>query len=780
VDARRGRAQYFFIVTRRRPFPWAWATALAIAGITCVAAASSGQPLHLPKDVEERAVAERRFVTVRLDPRAGARPGECDTLEAADLQVVLGNERRAAKVVAVEHVPRPERHWLMVDISESAEGRREAALTSALQYVRNVMIPGEDVAALVAVDEDPILVDGPTTDPHRLERKIAEVSAGGWSSLRDGLDTVLRQVQGDRQEHVVLFWTDGEDVSSTIRHDDLLATLGRTANATVFPICLLPSGARFPPPPLTGATFTEVARRSGGEVFISTDPRWLERVRGWLGRRFTVTYFAGSADEAVKPLQRGEITAPWKRCEVTILRDPFAIPDPVAGEAPPAPVSWTKLHAKSRNSDDPGCATPKGTTAWAWPLSTDAASLSGCVLDIVRATGPTVRERENGVADYDPFQSPLIAAREIRVDAPSLDALPTDPATAVASLLLDDVAKSDGVSRSFMDGGAFLAQRAQIAASLFAHRPDLHDFAVARLGRFAEVELRAIAQDFARMFPKVPPAEVEAIARASRAGTRALKSASHPTDADLARVLAAWIGDVHAVDLMRALERLLIDRRIEAAPTGDAERLWAAAVARFGLPSRIRIETPLTLVHDPGQDVVGFVRVVLPRPEVFRERGVPIDKRLIRRPLALGLIDRFVVDPRVAGALADGGYRATSIGYRALSVPFKHDPGLPYEEARVTVRLEAPAPDGVEPLRIVVEGDVRASGSGPMTVARLVPKVTGDPGLAALLRASRATPRPRSRPRRLAHGRPVGVKRMVLTVRVRRSHPRRRITEAQP
>src|SRR5262245_19444752 len=294
----------------------AFATALAIAAVT-YAVAGREEPLR-PLNAEERLEAERRIINVRLDPRGGAKPGECDSLSVGDVSIVFG--RIPGKVVAVERVPRPERHWLLVDVSESAEDRRQAALHSALQYVENVMNPGEDVAALVAVDEDPILIDGPTSDTHELAAKIEGVTAGGWSALRDGLDTVLRQVQGDRHEHVILYWTDGEDQASTTRADDLLATLARVPNATVFPICLLPNGARFPAPPLTGATFTEVARRSAGEVFVSSDPRWLERVRGWLQRRFTVSYIAPLGEAADLPYS---VTVPGKRCQLTVLPDPF-------------------------------------------------------------------------------------------------------------------------------------------------------------------------------------------------------------------------------------------------------------------------------------------------------------------------------------------------------------------------------------------------------------------------------------------------------------------------
>ena len=61
---------------------------------------------------------------------------------------------------------------LLIDNSESASGRREEAKRSAAQYVREVMTPGIDEAAALSVDEDPILVEGPSTEPPAIARAI--------------------------------------------------------------------------------------------------------------------------------------------------------------------------------------------------------------------------------------------------------------------------------------------------------------------------------------------------------------------------------------------------------------------------------------------------------------------------------------------------------------------------------------------------------------------------------------------------------------------------------
>jgi len=702
-----------------------------------VGAARDGSPLRPRASLSERELVERGLVSVRLDPKWGASAGECDDLAASDLSISVG--RAPATVNAVERVPRPLRHWLLLDNSESAEDRRAEAKRSAAQYAREVMVPGLDVASVLTVDEDPILIAAPSGDPSDLARRIESVPPGGWSALRDGLDQVLRQIEGDRHEHLILFWTDGEDQSSVVKAEELLATLGRAPNATVFPIALLPAGAKFPPPPLTGATFTEVARRSGGEVFVSSDPRWLDRVRGWIGRRFTVAFTPPAEPPDGTPGKRGlEIALRQKRCKVTLLPDPFVRPDPIAGAAPAAPEAWQLRHNASRKSDDPACATKPGDVAWGWPLRAGAGGLTGCMLDLVRSPGPYIRERF-GSRSFD-TQSARFASREVRVLAPDFPQLPAEAVDAVERAVSSGDAETDAASPLLMEGNALLAQRAQIATSLFATRGDYRDFALSRLQRMAEDELRAIERDFARAFPGLPADRISAVARESRAGRRAVEAGRTPTDADLARVLAAWIRDVSVSDLLRELEARLVGLRIGGGAEGALLTRWARVHERFSTPSRVRIAAPLVLIHDRTQDVVGFVRVVLPRPERFRaiEPGAPrqdaaIDARLPVRPFALEFVDAVASTPGVGDALAARGYRLVSIAEEPKDPPGKREPMEPYARAHVTVTLAAGTAAAASGARAVFDADVSAIPDGPVTIVNFVPSVTGDPALATAL-----------------------------------------------
>ena len=708
-----------------------------LVAFPAIRAARDGSPLRPRDALNERELVERGLVLVRLDPKWGAAPAECDELTVSDLVVSVG--RRRATVNAVERVPRPLRHWLLVDSSESAEDRRAEAKRSAAQYVREVMAPELDVASVLTVDEDPILIAGPSGDPADLARRIEAVPPGGWSALRDGLDQILRQIGGDRHEHLILFWTDGEDQSSLVKAEELLATLARTPNATVFPIALLPSGTKFPPPPLTGATFTDVARRSGGEVFVSSDPRWLDRVRGWIGRRFTIAFTPPTDVPEGKSVRRGlEISVRNRRCQVTVLPDPFARPDPIAGAAAPAPGAWLLQHEGSKKSDDAACRTEPGTAAWNWPLRAVPGALTGCVLDLVRSPGPIVR----GENPAHPFalQSARFAAREIRVLAPDLARLPSAAAEAVDTIVSSSGEDPEEPSPLFMEGNALLAQRAQIATSLFAARADYRDFALSRLQRMATEELRLIEGEFARAFPALSADRIRAIARDSRAGRRVIEAGRTPTDADLARVLTAWIRDVPVSELLRELEARLVDLRVGSGGSGELAARWSRVRERFSRPFRVRIAAPLVLIRDPAQDVVGFVRIVLPRPERYRTRDGrspeernAIDARLPSRPFALELVDAVAARPGVGEALAAGGYHAVSIAGTPLDPLERRHPMDSYVRAHVTVTLAAASSASGAEARAVLEADVSAVDDGPVSIMNFRPRVTGDPALSSLL-----------------------------------------------
>ena len=58
-------------------------------------------------------------------------------------------------------------------------------------------------------------------------------------------------------------------------------------------------------------------------------------MRGWIGRRFTIAFAPPLEPDAGVAQKHGlEVAVPQKRCRVTLLVDPFARPDLIAGAAP--------------------------------------------------------------------------------------------------------------------------------------------------------------------------------------------------------------------------------------------------------------------------------------------------------------------------------------------------------------------------------------------------------------------------------------------------------------
>ncbi len=734
--------------------------ALAFATVWCAlrgaAAAAHAAPLRTTKAVDEAVLVERGLAIVRLDPKPGAPPGECDELRLTDVSASIGGHQ--VPVTAVERVARPERHWIVLDVSESAEGRRQEAKRSALQYVREVMVPGVDSAAIVTVDEDAILVEGPTTDTDRLARAIEGVPPGGSSALFDGLDIVLRQIEGDRHEHLVLFWTDGLDNDSASRETDVVRTISRVPQATIFPLALLPPGTREIAPrvammqaqrlsrdPILGEFLFEAAARTGGEVFASSDPRWLDRVRGWIARRFTVS-FSGEWNSAdVETIKKGLVFAtPAKRCTVTTLPDPFERPDAVAGQAPPEPDAWVRAHeramARVRATARPSAASLAPRDG---PMEVVADGVTGYVLDKVEAPGPVVHR---SVPIAVTSASGRFVSREVTVAASAIGRVPESPVDALERLLPGEDDDPNTPSPFQMEGAALLTQRARIAASLFAFRPDYRDFALARLARDTEDDLRAIERDFARAFPELPAGKIAEVARASRAGQRTIEASRTPTDADLARVLAVWLRDVPARDLFLDWEKRLCDARIARGADGTAFARWTALRARLGYPWPTRIVAALVLLHDPATDRLGFVRIVLPRPEGPVARGalspapdLRSDDRVAPTPLGLWLLDRVASGAEIAKAVASRGYRTRSITYAPVIPPSAGRAGRPPHRDRVTVLLAPPeSPSTV----LTLDADIDTPEDGAPVLVRLDPTAEGDPELAALVEPLQVAPRP--------------------------------------
>lgn len=642
------------------------------------------EPAPLDAGAAERVESVRALLTVRLDPKLGAAPGECERLAAADLAVY--DDAGPARVVAVERVPPPDRHWLVIDISASAEGARREAKRSAARYVREILGSDRRRASLLTVDDDLRLVEGPTSDAALLASRVEEIPAGGSSLLIDGIEDVLRQIEGDRREHLVVFWSDGHDSGSWTSTSEILDRIRKTSNATIVPLAIT-IGAGGPSRPASPWLF-DVADRSGGEVYGSHDPAWLGRIRGWLDRRFVVTVRPGEEASG-----RWTVRVRAKRCDAVLVHDAFHESPPPIVNGPPR--SWTRAIERSKASGhDPAC----GKQGWERPWIARGTRLEACVVDLLVDRGMLALPA--GATFTAP---PPIGVRAVAVDVPPFERLAASPEgmfARLAELVRDE---SAGRSSRLVDGRTLFTQQAAIARALYAAYPEYRAFAKRRLEREARDEIEAVARTLREDLVGLDVDTSRRLARDGRRGRAVTAAATTPTDADLRRVLGAWLGDVAAVDLFRGWERTLVAARL-AGGSGDPLPAWRRLRSWFALPSAARILTPLLPVHDAERDLVGFYRVLLPRASGITQReqvarGEPPPYDLVpERPYALGYFDALVAEhPLLAERLRAAHCAVDDLGYEPVDV-WKQTVEHPWHALRLRIGFAcAPspiAPDG--------------------------------------------------------------------------------------
>jgi hypothetical protein len=276
-----------------------------------------------------------------------------------------------------------------------------------------------------------------------------------------------------------------------------------------------------------------------------------------------------------------------------------------------------------------------------------------------------------------------------------------------------------------------------------------------RLGEEARAGIGDLKERFRAYAPRLGDEQLDEVARLSEQGRAILTRAQSPSEVDLQRYLAAWLGDISAAELFRRWEGERLDRLLK---TGSTEPLdsflesWTALRKMFFVPSYARVLTLLTPIHDRERDRVGYWRVVLPRPSWFGQRvkgwknrvdysDLPMDL-IPDRPLALELLlERCEERPELARHLREAGYRVSSIEYELLGRPWKQSPERGFRQVLVRVELAAPEPEpgsGERPLlRLSAEYDRDDLETPPHPVSVEL-DVAGDKELVELARTSSA------------------------------------------
>jgi hypothetical protein len=619
----------------------------------------------VPDDSTPRAsgLIDRERVTrvrwpVRLTPR---RPGGCDDLGPADLEVREGG--RAAEVDGVES-RRPEMlHAIVVDASLSMETRMARMRAAARRYVDG--LPAGHRVMVASFADNLELAVPPTRDRAALLRAIDGLGVRFGTALDDGLYYTLRYLEREPGRKILLLLTDGCDRTSLgVAWGARLERYAAASGVTIFPVGIDvprrcdPDGAGAPPGGGPLAALQRLARASGGRLFRSSDAAGLGDVARTIGdllaREGTVIYRppADSAGGAVRVRARTN----------AVCRIESAGPRRRETSGDEAPIGEPAL-GETRQVED-----------W-WPRSAQPARWTPAPGEIRGRTSDVVTERSLlydapaywGERRYrpSPDRRPRVARRDVRVQVPSFARLRrTDSPQELLWRLLErdpgafvEPAGADRPRASvpreptvgWIHGTTFLEVREALGLALYAY-PEYRAFMQERLRAEYHAAMLATLDDW-RLLPAQRAALREAI----------LGSDPQPRPADPQRYLAEWLGDIPAHELVRNLERTLVnellagERREERLALVD--RRWRELPRWFPPPTRTRMVVPLQPVYDAGRDRVGFYRIVLPRVD---PTGPPADA-IPPQPLALTFVRHWLArHPEVAG----GDFRIDAPRYR--------------------------------------------------------------------------------------------------------------------
>lgn len=146
-------------------------------------------------------------------------PGRVTGLAREEFRVLDGG--RAQQLVTFEGGDAPLTAVLLVDASESMRGERlEAAIRGAQAFTAGMRELDEAMAILFA---DQLLRASPFThDPDELQTSLDGVDAGGGTALTDHLYAAFKLLDGRQGRRVVVVLSDGFDVYSALRMEDVL------------------------------------------------------------------------------------------------------------------------------------------------------------------------------------------------------------------------------------------------------------------------------------------------------------------------------------------------------------------------------------------------------------------------------------------------------------------------------------------------------------------------------------------------------------------------------
>ncbi len=704
--------------------------------------------------VEEQSRVRLLDVTLRFEPRDGARPGDCEAIELDDLTVQLRGERlQRDSLVELNREDRPTIHALILDISRSMLGKIDSLRSAAAEYLGD-LDPETDQALVATFGDSVVLLGPPHHDNSELIARLEQMRMGGATSLYDALYDVLRELEGYRERPVIVVLTDGVDSTSLHERYEVRRRLDRRDDVTLFAI-----GYQLPVTPRNGSAGGISARSFLGDVAWRTNGKFFEvptrsrlspafaDIRAMLNSEAVLTVIDSAPDEETEG--KISVKAPSAPCSVHVFqprgRSPgrgtpldTELPAQVSEVEQPTPLSpddrVRDYFEDARGSDiDPACQRDGDP----WFLLGEDDRVLVCGIDITMEPGVTYDAYSAQRAAYSGWLE--VGVRAMELELPPLADLPSRPEQ-LLDRLADYLVKhadahpktaplkrpAEKYSRPYHDlpplanGRMFFDVRTALTREIYS-RPDYKEWIRPKLVATAERELARLEREYLRRAPDSDPGLVAETVRLSAAGKEILARIDEPQVRDVQNHVAAWLGDISAYDLLVAWELERINRNLTSGVLLEAgfEERWEAVRRVFYLPSYARVLTLLDPVRDAGLDRIGQWRVVLPRTAWMLPRvkglknhpewsDLPLDL-IPDRPFGiLALAHALEIDDvSGVGAAAGAGVgevsRVDGIRYELLGPAYRHDSRRGYRNFRVILDLQVGALGFEEPRRLQVD-----------------------------------------------------------------------------
>ena len=149
---------------------------------------------------------------------------------------------------------------LALDTSASTTGKRHADLMAASAVLLDELREG-DQAALTTFSHAVVPLLAPTTDLAAVRRRLQTITTAGRTAVMDAVHVALMQTIAQPGRSLVVVCTDGSDVSSWLRPEDVIES-ARRSSAVIYGVATA-NGRHVAP-------LESVAEATGGEVLIES------------------------------------------------------------------------------------------------------------------------------------------------------------------------------------------------------------------------------------------------------------------------------------------------------------------------------------------------------------------------------------------------------------------------------------------------------------------------------------------------------------------------------